>query len=406
MKKLLAVLFALVIVGALSAQTMTIDPAKLDFSKAKMSIAGPSDIYIRSIMYGNVELSVLLKYDGKNGATVVGPYLANQKYLQDSYELGYARMEKFGDNLLAIYDLVFGNTAFSGRLKWDGTTKLVLDSYWQTTLPQTNEQKIADLKLQVGKGTEYKDWGTKLSAELETTKAQLKDANIAAAAAQKAADKAVADLAAAQKAAGVTVTATVAAAAPAAPAWKSVFGPAEGAKLKPVTFGGGKATDKALVQTDAALKFGKYAVPFAQSASRTLYGFTAKAGSTGWVGFGLHFFASGTKRADTYGFGKSYLVWLTRDEAYYRTKKAYVQLYQSSDDVTMIQIASANIGMDLTQPVNTEVVYNKDAKTIEVYVNGEITITQDVDPIASGDSLAARTLGGGVEFSAFYVKSN
>ncbi len=50
--------------------------------------------------------------------------------------------------------------------------------------------------------------------------------------------------------------------------------------------------------------------------------------------------------------------------------------------------------------------YNKDAKTIEVYVNGEITITQDVDPIASGDSLAARTLGGGVEFSAFYVKSN
>lgn len=405
MKKLLAVLFALVIVGALSAQSMTIDPAKLDFSKAKMSIAGPSDIYVRSIMYGSVELSVLLKYDGKSGATVHGPYLANQKFLQDSYDLEYARMEKFGDNLLAIYDLKFGNVAFSGRLKWDGTDRLLLDSYWQTTPPQTYEQQVAALKSEVAKAAEYKTWATSLNVELEATKAQLKEANIQAAAAQKAADKAVADLAVAQKAAPVTVT-TTAAAAPTAPALRTVFGPAEGAKLKPVTVGGWKATDKALVQTDGALNFAKYAVPFAQSASRTLYGFTAKAGATGWVGYGLHFFASGAKRADTYGFGKSYLVWLTRDEAYYRTKKAYVQLYHSSDDITMIQIASANIGMDLTQPVNTEVVYNKDAKTIEVYVNGELTITQVVDPIASGDSMAARTLGAGVEFSAFYVKSN
>jgi hypothetical protein len=98
-------------------------------------------------------------------------------------------------------------------------------------------------------------------------------------------------------------------------------------------------------------------------------------------------------------------VWLTRDEAYYRTKKAYVQLYQSSDDVTMIQLASANIGMDLTQPVNAEVQYHKDTKMIEVYVNGEMVLMQEVDAIPSGDSMAARTLGGGVEFSAFYVKT-
>jgi hypothetical protein len=59
--------------------------------------------------------------------------------------------------------------------------------------------------------------------------AQLKEANIQAAAAKKAADTAVADLAAAKKAAPVAVAAT-AAAAPTAPALRTVFGPVEGAK--------------------------------------------------------------------------------------------------------------------------------------------------------------------------------
>ena len=82
MKRLLAVLLALAVVGSLSAQTISLDPAKLDFSKAKLSVAGPSDIYVRSIWYGNVELSVLLKYDGANGVFVYGPYLAAQKLIQ------------------------------------------------------------------------------------------------------------------------------------------------------------------------------------------------------------------------------------------------------------------------------------------------------------------------------------
>jgi hypothetical protein len=401
MKKLLAVFFALALVGSLWAQTVAVDPTMLDFSRAKLSIAGADSVYIRSIMYNGTELSVLLKYDGADGATVYGPFFANQKLLQDYYELGYARLEKFGDNLLAVYDLVLGNAAYSGRLKWDGGVKLALDSYWQTSLPDTPASQLAAAKEEAAKAKEYKDWGTQLAAELDATKAQLQAQTSRAYAAQNAADKANADLAVAQKAAGLPVTAVAATGA----AWTTVFDPAAGAKLKPVTFGTWKATTTALTQSNSSLLFGKYAVPFAQSASNTLYGFTAKAGPTGWVGFGLHFFASGVKRADTYGFGKSYLVWLTRDEAYYRTKRAYVQLYQSSDDVTMVQIASANIGLDLTQPVNTEVVYDKTSRSLEVFVNGSVVISQLVDPIASGDSMAARTLGGGVEFSAFYVKT-
>jgi hypothetical protein len=389
MKRLLVIFFALALAGSLWAQATAVDPAMLDFSKAKLSIAGPDSVYIRSVMYNGVEVSVLLKYDGASGATVYGPYVASQKLIQDSYELGSARLEKFGDNLLAVYDLVLGNAAYSGRLKWDGGVKLALDSYWQTSLPQAAD---------TAKAQEYKDWGTKLSAELDAAKAQLKEANAKA-------DKALVDLAAAQKAAGQPVTAAAAAAVAKAVAWNTVFGPADGAKLKPVTVGTWKVTPAALTQTSSSQLFAKYAVPFAQSANETLYGFTAKAGPTGWVGFGLHFFASGAKRADTYGFGKSYLVWLTRDEAYYRNKKAYVQLYLSSDDITMVQIASANISTDLTGPVNTEVTYNQKTRTIEVYINGLLTISQPVEPIASGDSIAARTLGGGVEFTSFYVKT-
>jgi len=289
---------------------------------------------------------------------------------------------------------------------------MILDSYWQTTPPETDEQKMAKLQSEVDKGNEYRSWATKVNAELETTKTQLREANVQAVAAQKSADQAKADAAAAQKAADQAkadlASAQRAAAAPGAAVvrpWKTVPGLATIAAAKPVTTGAWKLTEKSLAQSDGSQKFAKFAVPFAQNADHTLFGFTAKAGATGWVGFGLHFFASGAKRADTYGFGKSYLVWLTRDEGYYRNPKAYVQLYQSTDDITMVQIASANIGLDLTQPVNTEVQYHKDTRTIEVYVNGALAMTQKVDPIASGDSIAARTLGAGVEATAFYVKT-
>jgi len=401
MKKLLAVFFALALVGSLGAQTATVNPAMLDFTNAKVSIAGPDSVYIRSIMYGGAELSVLLKYDGANGATVYGPYFPSPALGLEKFDLGYVRLEKFGDSILAVYDVVLGNAAYSGRLKWDGGVKLVLDSPpWQTSVPETRVAAAGD---DAAKAQEYKAWGAQLAAELDSTKALLQEQTARAYAAQNAADKANADLAAAQRAAGLPVTATVSTGA--AAAWTTVFDPAAGAQLKPVTFGTWKATASALTQSNSSLLFAKYAVPFTQTASNSLYGFTAKAGPTGWVGFGLHFFASGAKRADTYGFGKSYLVWLTRDEAYYRTKKAYVQLYQSSDDVTMVQIASANIGLDLTQPVNTEVVYDKTSRSLEVSVNGSVVISQLVDTIASGDAMAARTLGGGVEFSAFYVKT-
>jgi hypothetical protein len=407
MRKLFAVFLTLVIAGAAWSQT-ALNPALLDLSSARLSVAGPDRIYVRSLGYGGAELSVLLQYDGRNGVTVHGPYLADEKLIPDTAELAYARLRTSGRDALAFTDIVMGGVAYSGRLLWDGGTSMVLESYSTGPAPETNEQKMAMLEAEARAGSGYRDQVTRLTALLEAARTDLAAQTRSGAASREQVTTlttelgdARAELAQARRAA----QATAAAATTEVPAWRTVLTAQQAAGFRPTTFGSWKATDRALTQADGTLKYAKYVVPFAQTAQHTQYAFTAKAGATGWVGFGLHFFASGSTGADAYGLGRSYLVWLTRDESFYGTKRAYVQLYESMNDTDMIQLASANLGLDLTSPVNTEVVYDRTEGTVQVRVNGELALTQVVDPLSRGDTIAARSLGAGVELSSFSVRA-
>lgn len=176
-------------------------------------------------------------------------------------------------------------------------------------------------------------------------------------------------------------------------------------------FGGGESllgtwtAGSRLSQTDAGSLFAKYAIPGMQGANRTLYTFDATTSADGRVGYGLHFYASDDVTGRGYGFGNSYLVWLTRDEAYYQNDNTYVQVYRSYNDVRMLQIASVAIDADITDTNEVQALYDRLTDTITVWVNGDEALSIPVaGDVNSGDKVAFRTLGGPVTFSNAAVR--
>jgi hypothetical protein len=282
MKRLLLVLFALLVILGVSAQS--IDVGKLDLTKAKMTIAGPFSVYVRSINYMGMEISVLLKYDGALGATVYGPWTAAQKGIQDWMDLSYVRMEKFGTNTVAVYDILVGGTAYSGRLKYDGGVKLMLDSYWRTTPPKTYPQQVSELTNEVQKQKDlvasYKRWGSGLSAELETTKAALRTAKSDLAKVSKGEPiirevikEVVKEVPVIKE---VVREVPVEAAAMAKPSRTIVSGATPAVmKMGQAVYGTWNLTASGAAQSNTALKFAKFPVPLSQTSSQTLYGFSA-----------------------------------------------------------------------------------------------------------------------------------
>ncbi len=434
MKKLLLILVILSLTVGLSAQT--IDPKQLDLSEAMVSIAGPDKVYVRSIYYAGEELSVLLQYDGMYGADIYGPYFQEDKLLLDSYNLDYVQLRAQGSDAVAVSNIIVDGYAYSGILKYAGEAKMSVASYWETTPPMTRDEQIAMLNAKIKNleaesaeneeliawGEQYIADGKKYVAELENKNAD-NEALIAEGRAYIAKGEAyiaegetyVAQLENenAQLKEGKTIIETE----------KIVYRDRPGAAVAVVElptrsvlsgFSGGtaalgdwQASYSSVKQVDAAQKFAKYVIPLRQNASETLFSIKAKVPNQGWVGYGLHFFASDVVRSKGYGFGKSYLLWVTKDPGVHQTARTYVQLYRSYDDIRLVQLASVTIPQPITSVVETKVHYNRSANQLTVYVNGDQALIYDgVDSaLRSGDSLALRALGGTVEFTELSVKT-
>ena len=365
----------------------TIDTAKLDLSKAKVSIAGPDEVYIRSIWYDGKELSVKLKYDGKNGAIIYGPYYNEQKILQDSYNLSYAKLQVIGNNELQVSDVILGNVGYSGILKWVGGPHLVVDSYWTSTPPKTNEEIIAELNGKI----------STLNKNLEEANNKINKIESVKLAYQEKVSQLNGEIQKLKTKMAATVPAKVTLPS------HVVFSGFENGKI---LMGNWETSFGAVKQVDSSQLYAKYAIPVNQNQSETLFSFTAKAADLPRIGYGLHFFASGERTGRGYGFGNSFLLWLTRDKTYYKSNKTYLQLYRSSNDVSMTQVASIRIKEDINSMLNTQILYNRDKGRIMVYINGEKKLDYKVQsPLWSGDKIVLRTLHAPVEFTNLYVKT-
>ena len=418
MRRFLLVLCMVLVTVAVFGQG--IDVSRIDLSNARMSLAGTDRIYVSNIYYQGARLSVMLESDGAYGAMIYGPWFDDDKLLQDDYEFGHASLKILGDSTLLISDIVLGGQGYSGRFKYDGVHTITYDAAWRSETPVAAETQIAELKEQLRNTRKRYEEQLRAAAavaqadqaELEGELAAAKSARATAAnqlAAAKSASAAAAnelaaakrahdakvrelerELVAARRAAESAGADVPAVAAVTLPSRTRLSGFANGRAVS----GNWSAGSTRAAQNDTGAYYAKLRIPFAQSARKTLYSFDARATGTGYTGYGLHFFVSKEVYGAGYGYGQSYLVWLTRDPGYYGTDDTYVQLYRSDDDVAMFQMASAAITDSISSVNSTVVLYDPAAGTLTVSVNGTEYLHVPVkSPIRTGDSIALRSLG-------------
>ena len=174
-------------------------------------------------------------------------------------------------------------------------------------------------------------------------------------------------------------------------------------------------------QTDAASSHAKFAFhDVAQPAAPTLYGVTVRAAGDRKVGYGLHVLASGTPLSgNTWNYGRSYLVWATRERDFYDTEATQVQLYESLDGNRLMWLNSRNLLQGLTPGLTLEALYQPEDcaeplggapcyGSITVLVDGaeqfKVAVSAEVAR-READAIALRALGGPVEFTDLYVHS-
>ena len=159
-----------------------------------------------------------------------------------------------------------------------------------------------------------------------------------------------------------------------------------------------------LIQRDSSALYAIYSIPLAQEKNSYLLSFSMKAQGSGWIGGGLHIFSKSSSLQKSYGHGASFLIWLTRDSSFYRNNSTYLQLYQSYDDVTMIQLASISIAEDISTDLAIDVFYNRDLEILSVSINGDLKLFFPIKNFTTeGTEVAFRALGGPVVFGKFEV---
>ena len=174
-------------------------------------------------------------------------------------------------------------------------------------------------------------------------------------------------------------------------------------------------------QTDVEASHAKFAIrDVRQPAVPTLYGVSVRTPGAQKLGYGLHFLASRTPQSgNTWNFGRSYLVWATREHDFYDTKATQVQLYESFDGNRLMWLNSRNLLQGLTPGLTLEALYHPDDcpepmggaacyGSITVFVDGveqfKVAVSENVAGQAA-DSIALRALGGPIEFTDLYVHS-
>ena len=174
-------------------------------------------------------------------------------------------------------------------------------------------------------------------------------------------------------------------------------------------------------QTDVEASHAKFALRnVRQPAVPTLYGVSVRTPGAQKLGYGLHFLASHTPQSgNTWNFGRSYLVWATREHDFYDTKATQVQLYESFDGNRLMWLNSRNLLQGLTPGLTLEALYDPNDcaepmgaapcyGSITVFVDGlkqfKVAVSENVAGQAA-DSIALRALGGPIEFTDLYVHS-
>ena len=282
--------------------------------------------------------------------------------LPESLDLRYGSLAVGADDSILVSDVVVGDQSYSGimRPRYDGS--LEIERYWKTPYPEYTRQELFDRL--AGLETENLDLKEDLQADSLKFRSLLDEGFL-------------------------DPTDTV------------MTGFGSGASL----FGNWEHEGDLLTQKDTTYYFAKYGVPFERDYSEVVFEFSTRALRDTWLGCGIHVLAGSERTARGYGFGKSFLIWVTSDLKYYKTADTFLQIYQSSDDINMIQLKSVRIPESIYDSVKIRIYYSRTENKFIVSVNGRKRLDYLLEtPVPLGNKIVFRTLGGPVEFQDFTVR--
>ena len=391
----------------LCAQPRSLEGA--DFSRARMSIAGPREVYLRHVTIDGTAYSVIIRAEDELGKewkiTEVYPDSAN--YAPDGLILDVAEVEVTGTDSLSFSGIYLDGEFYSAEFEIDPAGNLeVTKTLSSIETPDDLLDRLGgfgDIIAEIIK-QEYEE---RISALLEESEAK-----------SEKIDELEEDLVAARDEIARLETSREESAAAA-----TEYGPGEepaGDILghdfsKPLLDGFGRSVPQigswtvkadSAVQTDPEQYFAKLLLPIEQQTRPTRYSYRTRSTGSGWVGTGLHIFVTDTTGKKGYGLGNSLLVWLTRDPEYYGTDTTRLQLYRSDDAVQMEMVLDALIEEPISDFLAMDVVYDPVEEYISVSVDGTEKIRYKTwFDIESGLEIALRSLGGGAEFRDLAVRT-
>jgi hypothetical protein len=402
MKKYLVLLCLLCMaltVGAQQVDVKEIDPADIDLTKVDLSdiaffFNGPLQLYVSGVGYGDQTYAAVLDYSGGSRVTVSAPRVVGTAGKPQIIDLSRAsvRVDRSGIRLEGV---VVDGFLYSGRLTVTPDNRLAVQSISRGDRVAVPAERLQELEREVTRletSTKQQDERiARLNRQLEqrpeaeqVTELRGQVRQLEDQVARK--NQQVADLQ--STAAQLTQE-----------DWETAQERlsrvlASGFRDGSPVYGSWDISARAVTQTDAQRLNAKLQVPVRQDEAELLYTFSGRATGAGWRGYGLHFLASENRSPNGYGYGSSYLVWITRDQAHYQSDTTYVQLYRSYDDVRMVEVASSAVSAPINSRSDLGIYVNRNDQTITVMVNGRAALMfHDDSMIRSGNRVAVRALG-------------
>lgn len=401
---LLLVIVSLVALSPVFAQNVDIsriaprelDPAMLDVTKAQFYFQGPLEIYVQGIRYGDRMYAAILNYDGNRTVEVSAPGQYSAGMRPQSIDLSETELKLNSDGTITISGAALDGYRYAATVSYvEGTTLEASADFTRIgqvprtgpdltarverlqssldeaeTMVATQREQIQQLRRGDAGIGELQDRITSLRNDVTERNARistLRD-NVTTL------ERRVRDLE-----------------NPRVPNLPRVLH--SGFDGQSISFGDWARPGDSLRQTDSQARFAKVVFPVRQSGGEFTFSIEATVPDSGWVGYGLHFLADRTETVLGYGYGDSYLLWLTRDPRN-QSDRGYIQLYRSFNDIHMVEVASAVLPISSFERVRATVYVNAPENEAQVFVEGRYAFSFPADNLKTrGTSVAVRALG-------------
>ena len=405
--------------------------SNVDFSRSRLSIAGPDEVYIRGIMFEGESYSAVVKTIDEEGThwQISKLYGEDKNLAPKEMYLDFVQVIPQGRNKLTFSGIIVDGTSYKASFTIDEAGTLRSEApIREAAMPEgaieetlgslkdliveaekeKYEKKIATLMKESEEKTEtigllqeenkqqlqqkenlissLSKENEELHTNLETVKEELEAARQEAA--EAGGGEASADDGNGSRIDDFNYTKTL----------------LEGFSQSVPQLGYWNVIGNTATQTDEDQYFAKLVLPIKQQTKPTLFTFQTRSRGFGWVGTGMHIFATDDHALKGYGYGNSLLVWLTRDPDYYGSADTRLQLYRSDDAVQMEMVLDAIIEEPMTEYLDVAILYEPEAEYITISVNGiEKLRYKTWFGIDTGLEIALRSLGGYADFKNLKV---